>query len=81
MENPNDVFLDPVVQTITITRFTEEEVLSPNFSHDEVMSHFIHNRILREWVYHAYPYGYQFLHQHLRNGDWHYDDNCYGTAI
>jgi len=53
----------------------KEEALSPNFGHDKVMSRLIHNRIPREWVYHAYPYGYQFLCQHLRNGDRHYDDN------
>jgi len=53
--------------------------LSLNFGHDEVMSRLIHNWIPREWVYHAYPYGYQFLCQHLRNGDWCYNDNVWAN--
>ena len=58
---PDTVFMDPVTLTATFIRFSNAEALAPNFGHDEVLHHLILNWIPREWVAHAYYYGYQFL--------------------
>ena len=67
--NPKYLLLDLATSTVTIVRFGVQDVVSPNFSHDKVVHHLIHNRIPTEWVTHAYYYGHHYLHQHLQAGD------------
>ena len=69
MTNPKYSLLDPATPTVTIVRFGTQGVAPPNFSHDEVVHHLIHNQILTEWVMHAYYYGHHYLCQHLQAGD------------
>ena len=66
---PDTVFMDPATLTATFIRFSNAEVLAPNFGRDEVLHRLILNWIPREWVAHAYYYRYRFLRQHLATGD------------
>ena len=73
--NPNQPLLSLASAMITIMRFSTQEVISLNFSRDEVLHCLIHNRIPREWVAHAYYYSHHYLRQHLQSGDRYCIDN------
>jgi len=65
--------LPTLVQQITITRIRVSQTLSPNFGQADIMNCLLANRIPVEWLTHAYPYGVQYLWQHLASNDWYHD--------
>ena len=67
--NPEYLLSDLATSTVTIIRFGTQDVVFPNFGHDEIVCHLIHNQILTEWMTHAYYYGHHYLCQHLQAGD------------
>jgi hypothetical protein len=79
-DNHGGLFVSPSVATIEITKFSNEEALAPNFGRDDILHRLILNRIPREWVAHAYHYGYQYLRQHLTTGDRHRVENSLANA-
>ena len=62
------VLLSPSVNKIMITRISAEEAMSPNFGRENIIHCLLHNRIPVVWLTHAYPYGVQYVHQHLTAG-------------
>jgi len=61
------------VQQITITRIRASQTLSPNFGQADIVNCLLANRIPVEWLTHAYPYGVQYLWQHLASNDRYHD--------
>jgi hypothetical protein len=60
-------------QQITIMRIRASQTLSPNFGQEDIINCLLDNRIPVEWITHAYPYGVQYLRQHLASNDRFHD--------
>jgi len=59
---------DPSCHDISITRISAVAALNPNFGRSSIVSCLLNNRIPVEWVTNAYPYGVQFIRQHIALG-------------
>jgi len=59
---------DPSCHDISIMRISAIAALNPNFGRSSIISCLLDNRILVEWVTNAYPYGVQFVRQHIALG-------------
>jgi len=59
---------DPSCRDISIMQISAVAALNPNFGRSSIVSCLLDNRIPVEWVTNAYPYGVQFVHQHIALG-------------
>ena len=50
------------------------QALSPNFGQEDIVNCLLNNQIPVEWLAHAYPYGLQYLRQHLALNDCYHDE-------
>lgn len=60
-----EYFLDPATTNVTITHISSEEALTPNFGRHNIVQCLLNNRILVVWLTHVYPFGFQYIQQHL----------------
>jgi len=54
-------------------QISASQTLSPNFGQEDIVNCLFANRIPVEWITHAYPYGVQYLRQHLALNDQYHD--------
>jgi len=77
-------FLNLDVSSVTITWISVVEALSPNFGQECILTNpIIDNRIPLKWIQHGFHFGFQYMVEHLVDGDYHYKEHCvaYGQML
>ena len=77
-------FVDPGAASVTITRISVNEAMAPNFGREDILHNLVVvNRIPIAWIQHGFYFGYQYLMEHLVDGNHHYEEHqaAYGEMM
>ena len=69
---------------MTITRISVNEAMAPNFRREDILHNLIIvNRIPIAWIQHGFYFGYQYLMEHLVDGNRYYEEHqaAYGKMM